>query len=433
MRAATSSRLARVAPLAPKVALSLEEGNWSRYGHLVLLTTVVVVDRIQGLADELVALGRFANAWLFGRKVVPLPAWELTALPGPLAVEVRDETGQQVLWNGVEAVELQHAGAYRLPPPDAAGVGLGDPFQWADAVPMNSRPGGRYPGSTDLLARYRARPEVALLFSMQRPVTEGVASWIGPGDPETPGAVARSLSYPGRHRSRAHEAVYGGRQWGAIAVAARGLPQLRALQVSVHEHWISPAEGQLGLEGELRRLRFWTSKGDNRRFWRAEDVEEIAAAGADELVRQAVNGTHTPAYPLGRPYLRLVVLSKMNAISAAWSPLARPPVDWPTSDRNLRRIELQLARERSVPSLTLLGEDERTLLGEEAREILAERARLRALRASFVEFARSRGVAVSEEALRQFVARHRTDDDELLNFAMRHYVWEHEPGRRKRR
>ena len=399
----------------------------------MLFTTVVVEDRTKGLSEELLEVGRFANAWLFGRKVGVLPAWELTALPGPLAIEVRDDAGQHVLWEGVEEVQLERFGAYQLPPPDAAGVGLGDPFQWVDAVPMNSRPGGRYPGSTDLLTSYRARPEVALLFSTQRPVTEGVTSWIGQGDPETPGAVARSFGYPGPHRSRAHQAVYGGRQWGAIAVAARGMSQLRALQVAVHEHWITPAEGQLGLEAELRRLRFWASKGDNRRFWRREEVEQIAETGAQELVRQAVKGTHTPAYPLGRNYLRLVVRGKLNDISQTWGPQVVPSENASASTRNLSRVELQIARKRDIPSLTLLTEVERATVRAEATGILAERARLRELRASFMELARSRGVPVTDAALRQFIARHRNEDRDALNLAMRHYVWERDAARKGRR
>lgn len=375
-------------------------------------------------------MGRFANAWLFGRKVGVLPAWQLTALPGPLAVEVRDRAGERVLWEGVEKAHLARIGTYQLPRPDVAGVELGDPFQWADGVPMNSSPGGLYPGSTDLLARYRARPDVSLLFSMQRPVTEGRESWIGRADTETPGAVARSLSYPGPHRSRAHHAVSGGRHWGAIAVAARGLPQLRNLQVAVHEHWISPAQGQLALEGELRRLRFWASKQDKRRFWRREDVEQIAEAGAHELVRQALKGTHTPAYPLGRSYLRLVVRGKLNDISQAWAPQAVLAENVSTSPRNLSRAELEIARRRGVPSLTLLTKVDRAAVRAEATKILEDRARLRELRASFISLARSRGVAVTDAALRQFIARHRNEDRNALTFAIQHYVWERDAAAR---
>ena len=392
----------------------------------MLLTLLLVEDRIQGLADDLLVLGRFAPAWLFGGQPAPLAAWDLEAWPGPLAVEVRDTAGRPALWEEVQEVQLGRARAYQVPPPDVSGVLLGDQHRWADAEPMNSRPGGTYPGSTDLLARHRRRPEVGLVFSMQRPVTKGVTTWIGPGDPEAPGKVARSFSYRGKHRAAAHQQLYGGRLWDAVAVAARGFPQLRAVQVGVAQGWISKDEGLYALESELRLLRFWMSKADNRRFIDPDDVQEIVSTVADQLVRQAVRGSHTPAYPVGRSYLRLLARSTVNRVSAKWSLPAVVPAPVPSANylRNLRRIELQLARARGVASRTLLTDDQRVLITQEAIDVLTERDRMHELRQSFAERARELGLRVSPEALRQFLARHQSDVPEVLHAAIERYLSE---------
>ncbi len=417
-----------------------------------------VEDGIQDLAGQLAEMGRFASAWLFDRHPSPLEGWDLRAVPGYLAIEVGDELGRPKLIEGVEEVDFARARVLQMPAPDASGVGLGSAHGWADILPMDSRPGGINPGSTDLLAVHLAFPAVRILFVMGRPTLRGVQSWTAPGrysrgwntaGSSLGGTAGTPLSYPTARRARAHQQVYGSRRWDAIVVAGRGQPELRVLQVGIHEGWITPGDGLAALQRELRRLHFWRSKSDARRFEADEDIMQLVDAAARTLVDQAVRGIHVPAYPLGRSYLRLVVRKEMATVSAAWEKatdltndrdrvrihrsdtgqedqdraqakaLLRSDVG---SDRHLRRLELELVRADGIASITLLSVGDRARYRDEALRTLAERDRLRRIRSAVRERLAESGAGVSDEAVRQFVARHVSDTDSKLAEALLDYI-----------
>jgi hypothetical protein len=451
-------------------------------------------DQRNPLAEELVAVANFATAWMRGGHPPPIDGWACKAMPGMFAVTVRDDAGKDIPWEGAEQFVYGRAGFWRLPA-DASGVVAGLWYKWADPPRRRARPGRRYPFNTDLLATRKTDERIGLLFSVGPPTARGAQIWIAgsrdgagespfgpagtigpdfrqvpsiiPGLPRyetdlpAPASLDR-LARPGRHRAQSWQAAWGGRTWGGIVVSARGYPDLRVLQVAIHKRWVSEDEAARVLAESLRRTRFWGWSSGDRVVIGADDAEAVILSATDQLIEQAKRGHHTPAYPIGRSYLRLLTRKDMAALadrSSGRQPslpsdalgdkeadlqgdrrrrhrglpvpgttrlldgtLADKPAASPWSERHLRRVTARLAQEAGYPSLTLLTLEERR--GYEARAIeeLRERDRPRELRQSIRELLAQRGVTLTPEAIQQFVARHRDEPPAELMRSVSRYL-----------
>ena len=392
------------------------------------------------------------------------------AMPDRYAGPVVDDAGCRVPIDGAEFRRVGRAGFWFLRPPDASGVQAGGVddvwYQWTDAWEVltrsRRRPGGRYPRSTVLLALSRADPQIALTFTLGSPARRGVQSWIamprgwdggvpspfgpdgqlGPAFRRAPGVIAGvdhyvtdlpappevdALSRPGAHRAAQWERAHGGRQWGGITVSVRGYPDLRVLQVALHERWISDEEAYPALQAALRRTHFWPRIAPGE-----EDALIDAATLA--LIEQVKTGQHTPSYPIGKPYLRLLTkkdLAVADHSRGARPPLARRALDEedagtleadPGSDRNLRRVASALAAAAGYPSLTLLTPSERRDYETQAMNILHARRRLRTLRQLLREELAARGVTITQRAIELFVELHRNEAPEELQESVALYL-----------
>lgn len=447
------------------------------------------------------SIAGFAKAWLGGGSPAPLPGFELHALPDRYAGQVLDGAGRQVPLDGAEFRWVGSAGFWTLPPSDGAGVPAGVWYAWTDAwealTRSRRRPGGRYPRSTALLARYRGDPRVALLFSLGPPTHRGVQSWIGmsrgwdAGVPAPFGPDGRSdpafrpapsiipgvdhflterpappeidgLSRPGAHRASQWERAYGGRLWGGILVSVRGYPDVRVLQVAIAERWLDRAEAYLPLQQALRRTHFWPWSSAGRVVVAPDEENDLIGSATDQLLDQAVQGQHTPAFPLGSRYLRGLtrkVLTTLpdrsrharpalpldeagdaeDGLAEAQPPrhhgqprpgttrlldgtIADQPAASPWSDRQLRRVTAQLARQDGLPSLTLLKPKERRAYEAHAVQLMRDRQQLHDLRKEIRETLAARDATVTRRAVELFVQSHRHQPPGELERAVRAYL-----------
>jgi hypothetical protein len=213
------------------------------------------------------------------------------------------------------------------------------------------RPGQSLPQSTDLLATHQTNRRWRLCFTIGPPQPHGpsgrpVPIWVAgrrdtdadvkavlaagpaafrpvralvPGlamfetDLPAPPVLAR-LSRPGRHRAQCWQTARGAPRWSAIVVSARGYPDLRVLQVALHERWLAEDDAARAMTGALQRTHFWggSSGGQALTAPQREFLDAVLiAAAALALTEQARNGRHTPTYPLWRPYLRLLVKKEL--------------------------------------------------------------------------------------------------------------------------
>jgi hypothetical protein len=267
-----------------------------------------VEDENEGLADALVRVAEFAKAWLFGHNPTPLAEFAMHAMPDRYAGHALDDAGREIPLDGAEFRWVGFGGFWFLPPPDASGVQPGVWWEWADAweplTQSRQHPGGRYPRSTGLKVTYRADPRVVLFFTLGPPTRRGVKSWIGmsrgwdggvvspfgpdgqvgPAFRRAPSVISGvdhfvtdqpappefdALSRPGAHRALQWERAYGGRTWGGISVGVRGYPDLRILQVALHEGWITRTAAYRGLRDGLRRTPF---SGSLARAWQMSSL-----------------------------------------------------------------------------------------------------------------------------------------------------------------
>jgi hypothetical protein len=445
---------------------------------------VHVADKNEGLAGALVRVTQFAQAWLGGGSPPLVPEFEMQALPDRYAGQVCDDAGDPVPLDGAVFRWVGRAGLWFLPPPDASGVQPGVWYEWSDVgTPLTRsqrRPGGRYPRSTALLARYRADPQVALFFTLGPPTRRGVQFWIGmprgwdagvaspfgsdgslgPAFRRAPSVIAGvdhyvtdrpappevdALSRPGAHRARQWEHAHGGRIWGGIVVSVRGYPEVRVLQVAVHEGWIGSEEAYPALQAALGRRRLWARIAPG-------EEDALINAATIVLITQAEAGQHTPSYPIGRPYLRRLVHKELAIAdrSAAAADLADGSSDeWPSnagshgpvdarvgldgepfdqpatspwSDRQVRRMTARLAQEAGYPSLTLLTREARRRYEDQATTLLRKRQRLRELRSAIRTALAKAGVPRSRRAVELFVAQHAHDTEDELWAAVRAYL-----------
>jgi hypothetical protein len=232
--------------------------------------------------------------------------------------------------------------------------------------------------------------------------------------------------------------------------------------VAIHKRWVSEDEAARVLAESLRRTRFWGWSSGDRVVIGADDAEAVILSATDQLIEQAKRGHHTPAYPIGRSYLRLLTRKDMAALadrSSGRQPSlpsdalgdkeadlqgdrprrhrglpapgttslldgtpANQPEASPWSERHLRRVTARLAQKDGHPSLTLLTREERH--GYEARAIeeLRERHRPRELRQSIREVLAQGGVTLTPEAIQQFVARHRDEPPAELMRSVSRYL-----------
>ncbi|MGD0862058.1 MAG: hypothetical protein ABSA21_04790 [Candidatus Limnocylindrales bacterium] len=453
-------------------------------------------DQPKGLAEELVAVAAFATAWMRGGHPPPLDRWQFRAMPGMFAVTVLDDAGKEVPWEGAEQFVHGRGVFWRLPP-DASGVLPGLWNKWADGPRRRAHPGGRYPYNTDLLATCKADPRISLLFAIGPPSVRGAQIWtqsscgldlgvespfgpdgkIEPAFRQVPSSIPGlpryetdlpappsldRLARPGRHRAASWQGAWGGRVWGAIVVSARGYPDLRVLQVALHENWTTEGDVRRAIAESLARTRFWGSSADGHAMICRDDADALILSAVDQLIRQVKRGHHTPAYPIGRSYLRLLIrkdlaaLADRSADAQSSLPLDEPgneeddqegdrhlghggplrsgttslldgrpanqPETSPWSDRNLRRVTARLAQNDGHPSLTLLTPEERRGYENRAIDELRERHRLGEMREAIRELLDKRGVTLTPEAIQQFVARHRGEASDELNRSVWAYL-----------
>jgi hypothetical protein len=452
-----------------------------------------MVDQRNPLAEELVAVANFATAWMRGGQPPPIDGWECRAWPGLFSGTVRDGAGEEVPWEDAEQFFVGRAGLWRLPA-DASGVVPGLWNKWADGPRRRAHPGGHYPFNTDLGVSSLANPRISLLLSTGPPTDPRARMWIGRSrdgaiespfgsdgtlgphfqqvpsivdglpryktDLPAPASLDR-LARPGRHRAQSWQAAWGGQRWGGIVISARGYPDVRILQVAIHERWVAEDEVRRVLAESLRKTRFWGWSPESRAVIAAEDADALILSATDQLVEQVKRGYHVPAYPIGRSYLRLLIRKDLAALANGSSrtrfPLsldelgdaegdqqgdratrprglpgpgttsmldgsrADPPEASPWSDRHLRRVTAQLAQKDGYRSLTLLTSEERRGYEAGAIEELSERHRLRVMRESIGNLLVERGVTVTREAIRQFVALHKGETpEELMRSASRY-------------
>lgn len=435
-------------------------------------------DQPEGLAEKLVAVASFATEWMRGGQPQPIHGWECRAWPGMFSGTVRNRDGNEVPWENAEQFVSGRGVLWRLPA-DASGVVPGLWNKWADGPRRRAHPGGHYPFNTDLGVSSLANPRISLLLSTGPPTDRRARMWIGKGrdgaiespfgsdgtlgphfqqvpsivdglpryktDLPAPASLDR-LARPGRHRAQSWQAAWGGRRWDAIVISARGYPDVRVLQVALHERWITEDEVRPVLEESLRKTRFWGWTPGNRAVIATDDADALILSATDQLIEQVNRGQHTPAYPIGRSYLRLLMRKDLVALvdrsPGARSPSSsdeqgrdeddfngsRPPrhhglprpgttslLDGtladqreksPWSERHLRRVTARLAQKDGHPSLTLLTPEERRRYEACAIEELRERNRLRVLRQAIRELLAERGVTLTPEAVQQFVVLH---------------------------
>ena len=451
-------------------------------------------DQQKGLAEKLVAVARFATAWMHGGQPPPMDGWECHAYPGMFSGTLLGRDGNDVPWEGAEHFFVGRAGLWRLPA-DASGVVAGLWNKWTDGPRRSAHPGGRYPYNTDLLVTSSTDGRMSLLFSTGPPTTRGAQIWIGgsrdgaiesPFGPDgkigpafrrvpslieglpryetdlpAPASLDR-LARPGAHRARSWQAAWGGQRGGGIVVSARGYPDVRVLQVALHERWIAEEEIRCVLAQALKRTHFWRWSSANQAVIGPDDSDALILSATDQLIRQVKRGHHVPAYPIWRSYLRLLIRKDLAALTDRSSP-AQPPLSLdelsdeeddlggdrpprhrglprpastsmldgtpaarpeasPWSERHLRRVTAGWARKDGHLGLTLLAPGERQRYEARAIKELRERRRLRELRRSIRELLVNGGITRTPEAVQQFVARHGGEPPEELMQSVSNYL-----------
>jgi hypothetical protein len=153
-------------------------------------------------------------------------------------------------------------------------------------------------------------------------------------------------------------------------------------------------------------------------------ADELIAVATGALIAQADAGQHTPSFPVGRRYLRLIVQKEVAL------PNQRPHA-WPLKAdrwtvRHVRRTAAELARTAGYQSLDLLTPEERLPYVEQAIGVLSSRAearwRLRSLRQTIRELLTERGISVTHRAVELFVASHGDESPETLQESVARYL-----------
>ena len=91
-------------------------------------------------------------------------------------------------------------------------------------------------------------------------------------------------------------------------------------------------------------------------------------------------------------------------------------------DRVRRRVALQLAAADGIPSLTLLNPSEREAYEDRAVDTLSKRRSLRMLREQIRDRLADQGVALTPEAVQQFVSLHKGETREEFNRSLQAYL-----------
>lgn len=381
----------------------------------------------EGLADELVAVANFAVRWLRGTRPGPLHGWHLEAWPGMFSRRVasEDEAGQQVPApaDGAERVVIG-SGVFWNVPADASGVVPGVWYQWE--------------GDRELVATHTDDARIRILFTLTPKPIPGVwFSWIGDRR-VAPGLLRR----PGRHRAEAWQRVLGTARWGAIVISADGYPELRALQVGRAQGWLTDTETLTALQAALFQRRLAAGRPDQ---------STLIYLAASQLLIDARNRRHTPAYPLRRTYLYRIIRKEYRSptlvpltqrgdedepeqavvdgegsaeVSARRFPRTLVASDQQSSrsERSVRRLAMELARADGHDGLSSLYPQERETYRTRAIKELDRRRRLSDLRRLIRRQLAEAGVSRTTRAIELFVARHKDEPPEQFWDSVTRYL-----------